>query len=122
MDDIAVFFATSPPTSLACDGTSSSTPPSIYHNQELVAVATFATGSYPYSTLPVQQSDDKKLELAVYHTKDEQPDYIVEGVTISLCRRRSNLQKMIDVHLQQPTRSARLATARSYRHGKMYKT
>ena len=41
-----------------------------------MGVAKFAPGSYP-SWL---QNDDKKLDQAVYHLKDVQPYYFMEGI------------------------------------------
>ena len=49
---------------------------SLDHNQGSLAVAKFATGSYP----SLQQNYNKKLDLAVHPTKDEQPDYLLEGI------------------------------------------
>ena len=76
MDDIAVFFATSTLLTLVCDWTSRSTHPSLDHNHGLLAVAKFSPGSYQ----SLQQNDDTKLDHAVYHPNDEQPDYFLEGI------------------------------------------
>ena len=74
MDDIAVFFATSPRPSLVCDGTLRSTHRSLDHNQGSLAVVKFATGSYQSS----QKNDDTGLNHTVYPPKDNQPDYFLE--------------------------------------------
>ena len=62
--------------SLVCDGTSRPTHPSLYHNHRSLEVYKFAPGSYS----SLQQSDDKKLELAVYPLEDENTDYFLEVI------------------------------------------
>ena len=86
LDDIAVFFATSPRPPLVCDCTSRSTVSSLDHNQKLLAVANFCPGSYP----SLQQNDDKKLFLAVSPRRTNSQITSWKASTISPCQRRSN--------------------------------
>ena len=79
MDGIAVFFATSPRPSLACDGTFPSVHTSLDHNHESLAVEQFAPWSYP----PSKDKGNTELNYAIHSQEDDRPKIASGNRTIS---------------------------------------